>query len=78
MCGQGSLLLVACPACGHVAAACEEEGTAFVDARVTSTSVAVDAEKTACPGCGGCLMKDFSNTTSGHLEAAGLVLSDYR
>ena len=63
-CGEGALLLVACPACEHVAAVCEEEGTAFVDARVTSTSVAADAETTACPRCAGCLLKEFSNATS--------------
>jgi hypothetical protein len=48
-CGQGSLLLMACPGCAHVDAQCEEDGARFVD--IAKRMPLVDAEKTPCSRC---------------------------
>jgi hypothetical protein len=78
VCGQRSLLLVACPSCEHVAVVCEEgEGTAFIDTRVTPTSSAVVPEETMCPKCKEYRLQGFANATSTQILSIGLMTHDY-
>jgi hypothetical protein len=77
ICEQGSsLLLVSCPACGHLAVACQEEGTFFLtpeeDTLVVSAGLSM-----GCPTCGKKRSSEFLPATDEAIRAAGLTSRDY-
>lgn len=81
-CGQGSsLVLIACPRCGHVAVSCAEEGTFFsnpsqVDS--VSTIVGEDQKKIEkCPICERSELSDFIPATAEQIQNAGLTKEQY-
>ena len=75
-CQQGSLLLVACPNCSHVAVVCEEDGLAFADVQAVRTVAWGDGD-VSCPQCGKHQLKSFAAATSAQLLGSGLTLADY-
>jgi hypothetical protein len=75
-CQQGSLLLVACPGCSHVAVVCEEDGLAFADVQAVRTVAWGDGD-VSCPQCGKHQLKSFAAATSAQLLGSGLTLADY-
>ncbi len=78
VCGQGSgLVPVTCPACGHVAALCDECGRGWSHVAVTTARAAADPAGTACPNCGEAVLADFPAATADQLAAAGLTRKDY-
>ena len=78
VCGQGSgLVPVACPACGHVAALCDECGRGWSHVAVTTIKAVADPAVTACPNCGEAVLADFPAATADQLAAANLTKKDY-
>lgn len=79
VCEQGvSLVLVACPNCGHIAAVCVEgEGAAFADAQRISKSEVVNEETTMCLRCARVVLAEFESATTDQILAAGFSKDDY-
>jgi len=80
VCEQGSsLTLLTCPSCGHVLAACDEDGTVFPDPRrLDIRDDACDpwpSEQMQCPKCGGSV--HFTSSTADEIQAFGLSKDDY-
>lgn len=78
MCDQGGLAIVACPECSHIAAICEEEGSAFPNIRTIASEWAVDPESVRCPHCNGPLLSAFRIASSDEILGFGLLASDYQ
>ncbi|MDH3474167.1 MAG: hypothetical protein OEM59_10790 [Rhodospirillales bacterium] len=77
-CAPGeALALVACPACGHVAALCEDCGAGWSHAATTTPEAVTDPEGTSCPNCGEATLADFPPATANQLAAAGLAPGEY-
>ena len=70
-CRQGHPMLISCPECGYVAAACEEVGNNFLDPQDLIASVCA-SDITNCPGCGRPTLKEFVPATSQQIHEAGL------
>ena len=68
-CGQGSLLIVACNNCGHLAAECEEINTFFPDIHKLEA-----IENHHCSICKG---QRFSVATSAQIQKVGVDFSLY-
>jgi hypothetical protein len=68
-CAQGSLLIVACDSCGHLATECEKTNTFFPDLYKLEAS-----ESHQCSECKG---NTFSAATSAQIQKAGLDHSLY-
>lgn len=74
--GEGQLLFIACPNCAHLALACNEVGTVFVDAHDTikeSCGHCLDPSGGTCPACGVSDLTDFRAARLDEIEAAGFV-----
>jgi hypothetical protein len=75
-CGQGScLVFVACPACGHLAIRCDEEGAVFLDPR--NLSLTADATSQTCPGCALHLVAGFPPASDASIRAHGFAVAEY-
>jgi ribosomal protein S27AE len=82
VCGQGAcLVLIACPECGHLAAACAEEGTFFPDpdqvTNVSMTEGKIKNKKEKCPKCEKGEISNFKPATSEQIQKAGLKKDQY-
>jgi hypothetical protein len=77
VCGQGGLVLVACPECSHIAVICAEEGSAFQNVQTIVSELAVNAEAVPCPACGGPFLIAFRAATSDEILGAGVRPIDY-
>jgi len=75
-CGQGSLLLVRCPHCGHIAVECLEEGTVFPEPR-TLDSRSWGSENEMCPRCARVPISDFAIATGDQIQEAGFRKEEY-
>lgn len=77
VCDQGScLVIVACPRCGHLAVACDEEGTFFGTLAEVSVPETVHPSAT-CLGCGLVPWDDFVPATDTQVRHAGLRPGEY-
>jgi hypothetical protein len=78
ICEQGTaLVLVACPACSHVAVICDEEGSAFPSPRAIARDQTVDANAVGCPACSQGRLADFPTASADEIQAAGLRPGEY-
>lgn len=77
VCNQGSsLVLIACPECGYVAAECAEEGTFFPNPfQVEVGEHQKKIEK--CPKCEKSEISDFMPATAEQIQNAGLTKEQY-
>lgn len=75
VCGQGSCLaIVSCPGCGHLAVACEEEGTLFTEFRDLSSAMNASG---VCPGCAKVPLSSFTPARDDAILAFGLTPAEY-
>jgi len=70
-CGQGNPMLISCPTCEHVAAACEEVGNIFLDPRDLTGNLCTGGIAT-CPSCGTRDLQEFVPASSLQIRKAGL------
>lgn len=70
-CEQGHPILISCPTCEQVAAACEELGTVFLNPRNLVGNVSTSASA-KCPSCGTSEIEKFAAANSEQIRKAGL------
>ena len=81
ICRQGaSLVLLYCPKCEFIVAACDEDGSVFPDPldlaqTLTATCDAGTNTATRCPHCDA--VNEFRTATSDELNAYGLMSNQY-
>lgn len=82
VCGQGSsLVLIACPECGHIAVECAEEGTFFPNPFQVDNVSMISGEHQKkiekCPICEKSEISDFIPATAEQIQNAGLTKEQY-
>jgi predicted RNA-binding Zn-ribbon protein involved in translation (DUF1610 family) len=83
ICEQGSsLVLIACPECGHLAIECDEEGTFFPNPFKRSNIMMKHGEGTKsvsdkCPTCGKTEIANFIRATAEQIQNAGFTEDEY-
>lgn len=76
--GEGVLVFVRCPGCGHVALACNEVGTIFGDSHAIAKGPCgnwLDPSGGTCPSCALVDLSEYCDATLDEVEAAGFLRS---
>lgn len=75
-CGQGQPVLVACNACGHVAAECGEVGTFFSD--ISRMPHLQPSNHSRCAVCGREGREAFGPASAQQIQSAGIQPGQYQ
>jgi hypothetical protein len=78
--GEGFLVFITCPACGHIAVVCDEVGTVFPNPRDLNEQPCgswLDWSGDKCPKCREALLSDFRYATGEKIQSLGFTAGDY-